>query len=421
MLSAVGIVTAQTLGFTEVTVAIGDYCSSITVRVCSRLIESISLDNDRYHIWSYSGFFDQYTKNDEKKYIWTIDGHTNTDSVCFKSILFDSECQSIVFDQYIPQHYRLYFDPTGEQDNRKYINWSVQNGSTRVTYSTSPDNATDWFVEYYGAYDTVPSSEIIIYTIVNNSKKYLVFCPVTQDYAEISLLSSPANNDPLPVLFATPAVSSDADIALLSVSRPGISGVTIEERANGWLDLINGAESLPDEVYGSSFQKTLNAKCGRLDSNTVYERFQNSRIIILRGHGSEGRLYYDEECYEYNKLTAGEISNSSFPETHAEIVIYGSCYSGAGGTLSLVDRTSAKGVPIVIGFTDVLNRQAFAIFQYLFFEEYNRFLNGETYGSTIQEIAEDAYSQAYSLVFSQGYRIGDDNTPLDEIVYVTLN
>lgn len=102
MLSAVGIVTAQTLGFTEVTVAIGDYCSSITVRVCSRLIESISLDNDRYHIWSYSGFFDQYTKNDEKKYIWTIDGHTNTDSVCFKSILFDSECQSIVFDQYIP-------------------------------------------------------------------------------------------------------------------------------------------------------------------------------------------------------------------------------------------------------------------------------------------------------------------------------
>ena len=246
-LSAAGVATAQTLGYTVVSAAIGGHSDSITIRVCSPQIDSICLDNDRYHIWLYSGFYNGYTKNDEKKFIWTIDGYSNSDTVYFSDTMFNSECQSIVFDQYLPQQYKLFFDPTDDEDNRKYINCTMQNNSPRVTYSTSSNNATTWYVEYYGAFDQSPSSEIRIYTLINNVKHYLVFSPVTSTYVDMLLFTTPANNsNSFPKINATPAVLSDTDIALLAVSRPNVSGVEESERAQGWLDLINGAESLTD-------------------------------------------------------------------------------------------------------------------------------------------------------------------------------
>ena len=158
-----------------------------------------------------------------------------------------------------------------------------------------------------------------------------------------------------------------------------------------------------------------------LDDSIVYERFQNSRIIILRGHGVAGKLYYDEACYESNTLTSGEIASPNFSIPYAEIIIFGSCNSGSGGSMSLVSRASAKGVPIVIGFTDVLNRQVFAVFQYLFFEKYNCFLDGNTSYDSIEDVVSQSYASACALVNGQGCLVGDDNTVFSSIVIVETN
>ena len=176
---------------------------------------------------------------------------------------------------------------------------------------------------------------------------------------------------------------------------------------------------LDDPVYDCSFMKTLNAYCGDLVYNQVFEALENSRFVILRGHGISGVLYLDESCSNSNRITASDVFNCQFTFEEAEVIIFGSCYSGSGsGYSNLVNCAYYKGAETVIGFSDQLNRKVFSVFQYEFFDEYLKFVNQESQYSTVKAVAEATYKKAYDYVSPRGDASTNDYTLIEDITYV---
>ena len=418
-LSLTGIVTALHPGITKVTITLTGFSDEIRISVHGTAQPGpISLTHNRFHIW----VGDYYDTPAEKslKFIWSVIKENNGFSVAFKHYLYNSQMQSVVFDECALKQYHMYFDFVDSDNNNQklYINYNSQTGN--VAYSSSSANATIWQIEYYGAEDQGSSHEIVIYTTDNNVRKYLSIVSYTQSYADISISPYKQNGvGEIPFLYATPCSLNNADISLLGVSWQGSSDFELYMRAHGWLDIIEPIQMLEDPVYDCSFMKTLYAYCGDLDEGKVFDALQNSRFVILRGHGEPGVLYLDESCSSNNSIIANEIFTHPNTFEEAEVIIFGSCYSGSGsGYSNLVNCANYKGAETVIGFSNQLNRKVFSVFQYEFFDEYLKYANQESEYSTLKAVVEVAYEKAYKYVVKRSDALTNDNTPIPNITYV---
>ncbi len=220
-------------------------------------------------------------------------------------------------------------------------------------------------------------------------------------------------------VYATAVAFEDADISFLGVERPGISGVDPHERAKGWLKTNYHAQMIPKEENGPTNRQTVNAFCGELNDGMVLETLDNSRFIILRGHGSEGKLYYTETQDETKTLTAGEILAYTESFEQAEVVIFGSCKSGSsnqsGG--NLVNYSFYKGAACVIGFKYSLNRSLFSAFQYMFFQEYAQYCAGNSNCTSVTDIANTVYLLISENLLDYSVVIDNDNPIVPNNVY----
>ena len=173
------------------------------------------------------------------------------------------------------------------------------------------------------------------------------------------------------------------------------------------------------------YEKTLKGYLYELNMEIVEEAFENSRIIVLTGHGNKGRFIFCDNDPDDpdNPLIPEETTGSGDPDepsdppqrgftaaeittfqsddyfAYAEVVIFGSCFSGASdedNPLSLVDAAyNGRDIDIVIGFSDELNSRAFSVFQYLFFNEYQKYKNSNNHNTPIAQIAAEVYREIY--------------------------
>jgi len=321
--------------------------------------------------------------------------------------MYNSETQSIVFEHIGNNSYKLYFDPEADHSCKLYITVLPEGDSVGLTAIAG--DATVWYIEHYGINDPDSTQRITVYCMVNNAPYYLCFIP-QRLAGDFTIYAVPANGSVmLPYINATPAIDTDADISLLYVSRPGISGIDEFERSKGALELIKNAEMIADE-YGSRNNKTVNVYCGELNAEHVLEALDHSQYIVLRGHGSQGILYFTEDSNQNLKITSTEISNSGMNFEQAEIVLIGACYSGADfNGVNLVDAIHGRYAQNVIGFREQLNRSLFSAYQWLFFERYKEYVDGDQTYPSVEEIAVGVYSELNNPANWSYYGISTDH------------
>ena len=68
-----------------------------------------------------------------------------------------------------------------------------------------------------------------------------------------------------------------------------------------------------------------------------------------------------------------------------------------------------------------LNGEVFAAFQYMFFEEYNNYLEEDNTYPSLASLVSSVYSLACYPVNNQEHLIGDDNAVISSIAIVETN
>ena len=79
---------------------------------------------------------------------------------------------------------------------------------------------------------------------------------------------------------------------------------------------------------------------------------------------------------------------------------------------------NGRDIDIVIGFSDELNSRAFSVFQYLFFNEYQKYKNSNNHNETITMMVNRVYDEIYQKQLEYGINTDSEHPMKSGIVVV---
>lgn len=246
---------------------------------------------------------------------------------------------------------------------------STQDGVYIEQYSYHNSDFAKWKFIYYGSgyyyiqskysnkYIGIEGSSsssgaaIIQTSTMSNASRWKVLVTSNGNYKFVSKLSG------LVISLPNQTTSNGVNLQQIAYSNDSnyIDEWIVEEKCD--VSLI----AIPESYDRSSFFPSVVSSLSSIGYNTnvfqkklcmnhnfMINRMENSKITVIRTHGSQTSISTSNESVDVSKMSALPSAALSY----SELIIYGACKTGLGksGSSNLVNATHSAGASIVIGF-----------------------------------------------------------------------